>query len=248
MRPNDSPKPRGSTFSPDAFPDGLLVVDSRLDPVCCNAAFAEMWNVAQADVTTAPGYALIDRLAGAVVDSADFSARAKSLRERPAGRSHESLILNDGRVFEWFSEPLTTNPHAKEALAAWIFRDVTTGTGGLHHVIDDAEEFRAIVDQNVAGVYVLELDGTIAYINPTFARMAGYEQADLLGRSFGEFVADGDRREAMANFSRLIAGEIQAVPHTVACVGKNGRTITVLSQERLRATAEGPPSSGSPST
>ena len=42
--------------------------------------------------------------------------------------------------------------------------------------------FRALVKQENAGIYIIAADGTVAYVNPYFMRMVGYEPAEVIGR------------------------------------------------------------------
>ena len=45
------------------------------------------------------------------------------------------------------------------------------------------------MEQQIAGIYIIAADGTLAYVNPYFARVFGYEPAEIIGRPMLEFVA-----------------------------------------------------------
>jgi PAS domain S-box-containing protein len=108
--------------------------------------------------------------------------------------------------------------------------------------------FDTIVDQSFTGVYMVALDTTFAYVNARFAQLFGYTQAEMIGRSFLDFVVEADRPRRREKFGRMARGEVQAttVIGTFAC--KDGTELDLLSQSTLAHTKAGPRSSGWPST
>jgi diguanylate cyclase (GGDEF)-like protein/PAS domain S-box-containing protein len=100
--------------------------------------------------------------------------------------------------------------------------------------------FDTIVDQSFTGVYMVALDTTFAYVNARFAQLFGYTQAEMIGRSFLDFVVEADRPRRREKFGRMARGEVQAttVIGTFAC--KDGTELDLLSQSTL-GTYEGRP-------
>ena len=60
--------------------------------------------------------------------------------------------------------------------------------------------FRALVEQENAGIYIIAADGTVAYVNPYFMRMVGHEPAEVIGRPMLEFIAKPERAAATERF------------------------------------------------
>jgi PAS domain S-box-containing protein len=85
---------------------------------------------------------------------------------------------------------------------------------------DAAILLRSLLEQSVAGIYILDLDGTIRYINGRFAELCGYAPAAMIGRPFWDFVVDEEVAERRAAFARIAAGE--ATPPQMAGWFKRG--------------------------
>jgi PAS domain S-box-containing protein len=66
--------------------------------------------------------------------------------------------------------------------------------------------YRTIVSSCLEGVWTIDLEGQTTFANPQMARLLGCEVADMLGRSFFEFMDDADRELATANLRRREQG------------------------------------------
>ena len=71
---------------------------------------------------------------------------------------------------------------------------------------EEGAVFRALVEQEIAGIYIIAADGTLAYVNPYFARVFGYEPADVVGRPMLEFVAEPERAAVSERFVAQMTG------------------------------------------
>ena len=67
--------------------------------------------------------------------------------------------------------------------------------------------FRALVEQWVAGVYVIQ-DERFTYVNATFAAFTGYTQAEMTGMPLKESVHPDYYEKVMALYDRRISGEL----------------------------------------
>lgn len=94
------------------------------------------------------------------------------------------------------------------------------------HLLDTEAQLRGVVEQNIAGVYILTEHGEVAYLNERFAQLCGYSAADVCGRPFLDFVAPEDRSRAQASFAEAMHGDSRQLEFTL--LGRNGRTIDVL--------------------
>lgn len=93
-------------------------------------------------------------------------------------------------------------------------------------LLDTETQFRGVVEQNIAGVFILTERGEIAYLNERFAQLCGFSAAEVYGRPFLDFVAPEDRTRAMAAFEASMRGHSRQLEFTL--LGKGGRTIDVL--------------------
>ena len=96
---------------------------------------------------------------------------------------------------------------------------------GVGHVVVDiterkeAEEFRAVVMDNMAeGLYALDADGLVTYMNPAAASMLGWTEDELRGKPM----------HATVHFQRADGKKIPAEECSLLQVRTQGRTIRIL--------------------
>lgn len=85
----------------------------------------------------------------------------------------------------------------------------------------DDVPFRGIVEQSLAGVYVV-LDERFMYANDTFAAMFGYAREEFVGRRMADLVTPDSVPEVMENYWRRIAGEVGSIRYMTKGVRKDG--------------------------
>ena len=121
-----------STFESTA--DGIVVMSLDKKIVTANQKFIEMWSVDEATMESKDGPSLIELVAKQVKNSDDFRRQLRETYADPNGIFTELLELNDGRIFERYSQPqyLEGKPVGRVA----CFRDITERTRaeeGLRH-------------------------------------------------------------------------------------------------------------------
>ena len=103
----------------------------------------------------------------------------------------------------------------------------------------DDVPFRGIVEQSLAGVYVV-LDERFMYANDTFAAMFGYTREEFLGRRMVDCVTPDSAAEVMENYRRRIAGEIGSIRYMTKGLRKDGK-IVYLDLHASRVSCRGRP-------
>jgi PAS domain S-box-containing protein/putative nucleotidyltransferase with HDIG domain len=101
------------------------------------------------------------------------------------------------------------------------------GDSGDHSLL------HALTEQDVAGIFVFDLDGTIRYVNPKFAQMLGYSVDEVLGRNFAPFVVEAARDDTAELFRSVAQGELPVARVAAPVYRKDGRTIELLAQATL---------------
>lgn len=89
--------------------------------------------------------------------------------------------------------------------------------------LDDVP-FRGIVEQSLAGVYVV-LDERFMYANDTFAGMFGYTRDEFIGRHMADCVTPDSVAEVMDNYRRRMAGEIDSIRYVTKGLRKDGQIV-----------------------
>src|SRR5436309_13905465 len=74
----------------------------------------------------------------------------------------------------------------------------------------DDVPFRGIVEQSLAGVYVV-LDERFMYANDTFAAMFGYSRDEFIGRRMVDCVTPDSVDEVMRNYRLRMSGEVSSI-------------------------------------
>ena len=93
---------------------------------------------------------------------------------------------------------------------------------------DDEVSFRRLVEQAIAGVYVVAADGNVAYVNPYLAGLLGYEPAEVIGQPMVKFVAEPKRKAAMERLAAQMIGREPASKYSSTLRRKDGSTLDVL--------------------
>jgi PAS domain S-box-containing protein len=93
-------------------------------------------------------------------------------------------------------------------------------TLGPELTFDDVP-FRGIVEQSLAGVYVV-LDERFMYANDRFAAMFGYERSEFIGRRMVDCVTPESAHEVMENYRRRMTGKVSSIHYFTKGVRKDG--------------------------
>jgi PAS domain S-box-containing protein len=131
------------------------------------------------------------------------------------------------RTFQTTKGPL----HDAEGKVSGVFgiaRDITELKGAEFALRDSESRYRALVEQSLAGIYILQGD-RIRYTNPAFAAIFCYgSPADLIDRvPFSALLSDADRATVLASMQVIVSGETADLH--LAFVGQchDGRSVGV---------------------
>ena len=83
--------------------------------------------------------------------------------------------------------------------------------------------YRRIIETAQEGIWQLDGEGRITFANDRLAELLGYSLPEMLGRSPGDFVPDGDRQLAFARWERRSQGLPETAEVRYRC--KDGRTL-----------------------
>lgn len=86
--------------------------------------------------------------------------------------------------------------------------------------------FRGIVEQSVAGIYILQ-DESFQYANTTFAAMAGYSVAEAIGKPLRDCVAPEYVSEVMERYHLRISGEVKGMRFISRGLHRDGRVVHI---------------------
>jgi PAS domain S-box-containing protein len=107
---------------------------------------------------------------------------------------------------------------------------------------DSEEKYRALVEQNVAGIVIIRNDGRVGYVNPYFCTLIGYAAAEVIGRPLLDFVPESEKPNVREKLWGQLAGAGGLVQLATVMEKQGGGTVDIL-VNATRATYEGAPAS-----
>jgi diguanylate cyclase (GGDEF)-like protein/PAS domain S-box-containing protein len=90
-----------------------------------------------------------------------------------------------------------------------------------------------------AGIYVVDLDGTLLSITPRFAEIFGYAPSAMSGRPIFDFIVDREKDARRAAFTRLARGETPSVRTDGTYLRADGSEVALFTQSTLTSTEIG---------
>jgi two-component sensor histidine kinase len=104
--------------------DGILVVDDRGRMVSFNQRFVDMWGIPADVLESESDERALQSVLDKLVDPEDFISRVNYLYANRNQKSHEKVLLVDGRTFERYSAPML-GPDGAYYGRVWYFGDIT---------------------------------------------------------------------------------------------------------------------------
>ncbi|MHB8884530.1 MAG: PAS domain S-box protein [Methylovirgula sp.] len=120
--------------------------------------------------------------------------------------------------------------------------DITARHRAMRKLEEEEAKFRSLVEQNVAGIVIIGDNGAIVYCNTYFAKLAGYQAAEMIGRPLFDFLPEAERPKVRDSLQSQIFERAEFVQIASTIKAKNGRIIEVL-VNASRAVFEGRPAS-----
>jgi diguanylate cyclase (GGDEF)-like protein/PAS domain S-box-containing protein len=231
---NGSRRPLSASFLTSVFEatdDGLLVVDDDGRIRHYNRRFAEIWGLPEEVLEDrsdrkALEYAK-DRLADPEPER--FVDGVEEIYEREDVERRDHLEFEDGRVIERYTRPVEQD--GETIGRVWSFRDVTERAETMARLEASEQRYRALLEQNVAGVFRSTVDGEWVDCNEAFASIFGYDSPEaLMDTPVEELYPSPGAREALLEELRR---EEAVYNHELRLERKDGEPVHVLENSRL---------------
>ncbi len=114
----------------------------------------------------------------------------------------------------------------KDAQVAILFKDIAERRRREEALRESEENYRVIVNQSIAGILKVDLQGNIIFSNEQFCRALGYELPELLSLGINDIVYPDDHERNRTAFARLAsAGEAYEIEKRL--VRKDGEVVWV---------------------
>ena len=101
--------------------------------------------------------------------------------------------------------------------------------------------YRAIFDQAAVGVSRVSASGRFLEVNERFRQITGYDEAELLVRTFTDITHPDDVERDLTQYRALLGGEVQTYSRQKRYIRKSGEPIWINLTVSLMRTPEGEP-------
>jgi len=164
------------------------------------------------------------------------AARVRDLNAsgKPTGPDEVELIKKDGsHVFVEIATYPIVDGEKIEVIS--IARDVTERKRSREQLQHSEEYYRALIDNAMDAIGILDRDGITRYQSPSFERMLGYSPEEYNGKNPFEYVHPDDIPRALEAFTKLLQNPDTAAHEEVRYQHKHGswRHIETTAQNLL---------------
>jgi PAS domain S-box-containing protein len=108
-----------------------------------------------------------------------------------------------------------------------VVMDITRQKADRRLLEESEARFRSIFEQAAVGIANVSPTGHFLRVNERFCQMLGYEPDELVGRTFVEITHPDDQERDVAEFARLVAGEVSSYSIEKRHLCKDGRALWV---------------------
>jgi PAS domain S-box-containing protein len=181
--------------------DGIIALDREGRLLTWNQRFEVMWGVTDKQLNR---FGSLDDLSAALARqiAADSFEETFSFQNPMQSEASREIVLQDGRVFEVVSCPLSGDGANNGVV--WNFRDITAAKQTKAALQRSEEKFSKLFDANPIWSELASLDdGRFLEVNQAFLNISGFERQDVIGATsldLGFWPEDVDRDGIVAHF------------------------------------------------
>ncbi|MBN2336893.1 MAG: diguanylate cyclase [Acidobacteria bacterium] len=126
--------------------DGILVVSEKGKIVSYNQKYVDIWKLPEEILASRSNERALEYASGLVLNCDAANAVVRDLYENRRSRSHDEILLRDGRVLERYSAPLEADD-GRYYGRVWYFRDITPHKKAEDRIRQANERLRGTISQ-----------------------------------------------------------------------------------------------------
>ncbi len=151
-----------------------------------------------------------------------YGSRAK----RGVGRADATMVRPDGEPYHVHLASRAVDPSDPTQGDIIALMDITQRTKAEAALRASEGQFRELVERAQDGIVIIH-QGRVAYVNPAYGRLTGYDPQEVIGGRFSRIVDQRQRDLVVDRHRRRMAGEDVPAIYEARLVRKDGREIDV---------------------
>jgi PAS domain S-box-containing protein len=212
------------TYLMESIPDGLVVLDPEWRYTFVNAPAERMHGRPRPDLLGSCAWDVFPHVVGT-----EEERQLRRVASEQVTREFQGYHEGWGRWYENRAFPMP------EGGVAIYFRDVTERRHAETALRRSEDRFRRYFDLGLIGMAITSPTKGCLEVNDEICRILGYTRQELLRKTWAEMTHPDDLAADVAQFDRVMAGEIDGYTMDKRWIRKDGRTIdTTISLKCLR--------------
>jgi PAS domain S-box-containing protein len=218
---------------------GIGLVNRRGQPIETNPALQKMLGYTTEELRS---MAFTDYMhpEDATADMALFEEMVADKRNQY--QIEKRYIRKDGQtIYGQVTLSAVRNADGKLEFVIGMLEDITERKQAEEELKKREEHFKALIENSLESIAIIDHEGAIQYLGPSFEHLMGYRLEEYLGKSPFDHVHPDDRARVATIFAELIQKPGTIVQEEVRVLHKNGslRTVEVVGQNLLHNPAVG---------
>ncbi len=111
----------------------------------------------------------------------------------------------------------------ERALREW--RHITERKQSHEALHESEERFRSFFESAASGMAIIDLEGSVLRVNPTFCRLSGYSEAEVLEMNILEVTHPDDREKTRHLYDDILVGRREVVDYEKRYLCKDGSVV-----------------------
>jgi PAS domain S-box-containing protein len=135
------------------------------------------------------------------------AAEEKALRGRERYAGEYRIVLPDDtqRAIQTQGE-VVVDAEGRPLLMAGTAQDITERKKIDEALRKSEQKYRTIIDTAQEGIWLLDTEATVTYVNPRMAEILGYAPAEIIGRAICDFMDEDERGQTARSLERCRSG------------------------------------------
>jgi PAS domain S-box-containing protein len=201
--------------------DGILVVDEQGKIISFNRRFVDMWGFPSDVLESESGGRALQWVLDKLAKPEEFLSRVKYLYQHRGEKSHEEILLDDGRTFERYSAPLFGSERQYYG-RIWYFRDMTERKRAEEELRKSESKYKTMINNIPGMIYRACADWSAEIISGSEV-ICGYTEKELNSKeeNWLSIIHYDDKERVFEESSKLAQGQKDLV-QTYRIITKSG--------------------------